>query len=89
MFGCQELGPDEEWHADSYAIDCKSDAHTGFKGAALFCIVLYPVGIPLTFLFLLHRDERSRRAWHATDESGPSAFDFVRKDYRCATPACH
>jgi hypothetical protein len=62
---CWKVGPDETWHMDDMAIDCDSALHSIFLGLGAFCIVLYPIGIPLTFLFLLVRNDRKseKRGW--------------------------
>jgi hypothetical protein len=61
MFLCQTLGPGKRWHIDDLSVDCDSDVHVAFVLVAAVCIVVYPVGIPLTFFVLLRRDERRRQ----------------------------
>ena len=87
MFSCQSLAVGEGWHPDDYSIDCDSDSHTGFLVMAALGVAIYPIGIPVSFFFLLRRDQTAR-AQQATVMIGDtsseqaSAFDFLRKDYK-------
>ena len=49
---------DECWLRVDYSIDCSTDTYALFEMYAGLCIVLYPLGIPLLFAYLLF----SRRA---------------------------
>jgi hypothetical protein len=60
IFRCQTLATGERWHEEDFSIDCDSTAHTVIVVVDMFCILIYPVGIPVVFLVLLWRDERSR-----------------------------
>ena len=66
---CWTIGPDETWHMDDMAIDCGSGAHVGFMVFAVVCIVAYPIGIPLFFLFLLYRNEKESNAVHPEENT--------------------
>ena len=91
---CWSLGPDESWHTDDMSIDCSSGVHVGFMVAGFVCLVIYPIGIPLAFLFFLLRDKgtivQSSLQPEAATESGAaasaasSAYDFLKKDYKPA-----
>jgi hypothetical protein len=59
IYSCQTLGKDEQWHMDDMAVDCAGGMHSAFMLIGLICIVVYPIGIPLTFFFLLRRDYHS------------------------------
>jgi hypothetical protein len=61
MFLCQTLGLDDRWHVDDFSIDCDSPMHITFTAIATVFIFVYPVGIPLTFVVLLRKDERKRK----------------------------
>ena len=103
MFSCQQLSETEAWHPDDMTVACEDPAHVNYVLAAVFCSVLYPLGVPVVFLVLLRRDEhrrqQARRAIelmtgkkidpdvHTIDQS---AYDFLREDYRpefCEIPA--
>jgi hypothetical protein len=95
MFSCQQLSETEAWHPDDMTVACEDPAHVNYVLAAVFCSVLYPLGVPVVFLVLLRRDEhrrqQARRAIelmtgkkidpdvHTIDQS---AYDFLREDYR-------
>ena len=91
---CWSLGPDESWHMDDMSVDCSSGVHVGFMVAGSVFIVVYPIGIPLAFLFFLVRDKgavvRSSLQHESATESGTaataasSAYDFLKKDYKPA-----
>jgi hypothetical protein len=70
---CWTIGPDETWHMDDMAIDCDSGAHVGFMAFAVVCIVAYPIGIPLLFLFLLYRNEKKSNAVHPEEDTAAPA----------------
>jgi hypothetical protein len=55
---CWALGPDETWHVDDMAVDCASGLHSFFLALGVVSILVYPIGIPLVFLFLLHRNDK-------------------------------
>jgi hypothetical protein len=59
IYSCQTLGVDEQWHMDDMTIDCASRTHSAFMVIGVICIVAYPIGIPLTFFFLLRQDHHS------------------------------
>jgi hypothetical protein len=87
---CWALGPGESWHMDDLSIDCASDAHLGFMAFGLACIVIYPIGIPLSFLVLLWRSGRAVKVQPYASETqttagvkaASSAYDFLKKDYK-------
>ena len=87
LYACQSLGEGEQWHKDDMAIDCTSGVHSLFMVIGFVCIVIYPIGIPLVFLFLLWRNENDK-AVHpdGTEPTTPktSAYDFLKKDYKPA-----
>jgi hypothetical protein len=98
IFRCQTLATGERWHEGDYSINCDSPAHTAIAVVDIFCILIYPVGIPITFLGLLWRDERSRHLKETVKEvaspSGAgdataavpavanSSYEFLRQDYK-------
>ena len=85
-FDCQELHRDElsgiteQWHVDDFSVDCNSASHGTFRFVAGVFILVYPVGIPLCFLFLLWRDNQQRT--QSEQARGVSSFDFLRRDYK-------
>jgi hypothetical protein len=55
---------------DDLSIECYTPTHTWYQSVAVVGVVLYPVGIPLAFLFLLYRYKvpmiaRHKRRCHA------------------------
>eukprot|EP01051_Picozoa_sp_SAG22_P006365 SAG22_NODE_413_length_10849_cov_6.078977_7_plen_1231_part_00 len=94
---CQTLGDGEQWHMGDMSIDCASGTHVAFMALGLVCIIIYPIGIPLVFFFLLRRDTAAN-AIHPEvgqdtkkQETGKkedkenekkSAYDFLKKDYK-------
>ena len=53
---------------------------------AAFCVLIYPIGIPVSFFILLRRDQKARgKTVKQADGNTPeqiSAFDFLRADYK-------
>ena len=49
---------------------CDSGVHIFFVVVAVLCVVVYPIGIPLAFLVLLHRDERQRQLLVYAEDDG-------------------
>ena len=93
---CQMLAEGERWHMDDYSIDCGSATHITFIAFAAVCILAYPIGIPLAFLYLLRRNEGKSLDVVHLDNKGSSenvrnvtrnssAFDFLKKDCECTT----
>jgi hypothetical protein len=83
---CWSLSPGETWHMDDLSIDCASATHVGFMIIGAICIVIYPIGIPVTFLFLLFRNEMPGVV-HPHDttpapEAKHSAYEFLKKDFK-------
>jgi hypothetical protein len=71
---------EERWHDDDYSVGCGSAGHKTFEALAAVFILIYPVGIPVCFLFLLWRDslcdEQRKQSMHM--QGNASAFDFLR-----------
>ena len=80
MFRCHHLEAFESWHPDDYRVDCGSPTHRRYVVAAGIFVGIYPVGVPLGFLWLLRRDQRRRNAGQHD-----STCDFLRSDYRSET----
>eukprot|EP01048_Picozoa_sp_COSAG05_P024518 COSAG05_NODE_5802_length_1084_cov_299.328825_1_plen_361_part_11 len=55
MFICRELDHQERWHVDEYTVDCTDRTHEIYQGMAVIAILIYPVGVPLVFSYLLHK----------------------------------
>lgn len=55
-FMCDKLDDGNEYLRSDYRIICKSSRHKGFQLYAGVMIVLYPIGIPLFYVFLLLRN---------------------------------
>ena len=79
---CWEVGPDETWHMDDMAIDCASGTHVMFMMLGYIFIILYPIGIPLTFLLLLRRNETGKlcEGCCLTDDEKQTMKKFKRLD---------
>ena len=61
-FQCEELSDGTRWLRADLSIDCRGDTHTLFRIYAGFMVLLYPLGTPLFYLFLLRRNrERLNR----------------------------
>jgi hypothetical protein len=87
IFRCQTLAVGERWHEDDFSIDCDSSTHTAIVIVDIFCILVYPVGIPVIFMGLLWRDEQSRKSNEAAKpgkvaEDTKSSYSFLRQDYK-------
>jgi predicted outer membrane repeat protein len=82
MYACKELSETEGWHPDDFTIACNDSVHYFFLLLATIGVIVYPIGIPAGFMFILHRDKRK------TDAGGtPSAsLEFLRVDYK---PDCY
>ena len=55
-FQCEELSDGTRWLRADLSIDCSGDTHTLFRYYAGFMVLLYPLGTPLFYLFLLRRN---------------------------------
>ena len=55
-FQCEELSDGTRWLRADLSIDCSGDTHTLFRVYAGFMVLLYPLGTPLFYLFLLRRN---------------------------------
>jgi len=84
IFNCQTLGPEERWHRDDFSVDCNSSKHTFVAVLAIVGIAVYPVGVPVVFLYLLWRDEQQRvpGAEQTVSVAADSSFHFLRADYK-------
>ena len=56
MFACETLDDGKEYLRADYRVLCKSSRHVGFQVYAGFMILVYTVGIPSFYAFLLFRD---------------------------------
>jgi len=54
-FGCDKIGSDAFLRAD-YGITCGSSSHTWNTVYALACVLVYPLGVPLSYIYVLWRD---------------------------------
>eukprot|EP01048_Picozoa_sp_COSAG05_P010327 COSAG05_NODE_900_length_6670_cov_2.425963_2_plen_1627_part_00 len=58
MFLCHTIGPGQSFHPDDYSVACEGSAvHALFLLFAVITTIIYPVGIPVSFLALLYRDK--------------------------------
>ena len=83
----QPLADQQSLHMDDYAVDCDSGIHHAMFAVAVIAIAIYPVGIPISFLFLLWRNERKKIVPFddeaaAVGKGGSSSYDFLKKDYK-------
>jgi len=60
VFVCDEIMGHSYLRAD-YSIDCGTDEHRYMVILAICMMLFYPIGIPLTFLFILNRRQREVR----------------------------
>lgn len=85
MFSCSDLDPEDSTPEDnSYltadmSISCSSERYKTAKTYAIFCTLVYPVGVPCMYLLLLmrRRDDIMRR-----DEPAGSAEEEKARDTR-------
>ena len=53
---------------------------------AALCVLIYPIGIPVAFFFLLRRDQKARfetvQAVGGNVAEQTSAFDFLRSEFK-------
>ena len=57
-FACENLADGKEYLRADYRIECDSPKHQAFKLFAGIMIVVYPVGIPLFYSYLLFKNRR-------------------------------
>ena len=55
-FQCEELSDRTHWLRADLSVDCDSDFHTLFRYYAGLMVIVYPLGTPLFYLFLLRRN---------------------------------
>ena len=53
MFSCHTLAGGESWLYADLNIECYTPSHWFHIGAAIFFLVIYPLGVPLYFLVIL------------------------------------
>lgn len=68
---CHKLDHGEQWHVDQYSIDCNAGVHTAFELLAVIAIIVYPIGVPVSFLYQLHNN-RAVLSTDAPDKSDKS-----------------
>lgn len=68
------------------ALQCDGDTHTAFTAMAALCVLIYPIGIPVTFFFLLRRDQKARlgavKSVDGNVAEQTSALDFLRSEFK-------
>ncbi|CAM9151036.1 unnamed protein product, partial [Ectocarpus sp. 6 AP-2014] len=67
-FACEELEDGTNYLRADYTIDCDSSKHKAFQVYAGFMAVVYVVGIPTLYAFLLFRDRHVLKDHHADRE---------------------
>ncbi|CBJ48858.1 polymorphic Outer membrane protein G/I family [Ectocarpus siliculosus] len=67
-FVCEELEDGTNYLRADYTIDCDSSKHKAFQVYAGFMVVVYVVGIPALYAFLLFRDRHVLKDHHADRE---------------------
>ena len=55
-FQCEELSDGTRWLRADLSVDCDGDSHTLFRYYAGLMVIVYPLGTPLFYLFLLWRN---------------------------------
>ena len=58
MFACEHLDDGKRYLLADYSIDCESSKHRALQIYAGFMVLLYPVGIPISYAWLLFRNRR-------------------------------
>jgi predicted outer membrane repeat protein len=58
-FRCRTLDGNEQWHTDDYRTSCNTDEYQLASVVAKVSILLYPIGVPALFTFMLVKN-RSR-----------------------------
>ena len=53
MFSCERFDSGQYLLRADYSIDCESDRHQRFQLFAAFMVAVYPIGVPLLFLWAL------------------------------------
>ena len=85
-FSCAVFGYDDAtgatraFLAADYAIECYTDEHGSLRGLAGGLIVLWPIGVPVLFAWLLYVARHSGKASAAL----PSAIRFLHCEYKDA-----
>jgi len=82
-------------HEDDYSIHCNSSKHIAFEIIAVFGTLIYPIGIPVSFFIMLHRDRAReqhevktavvRQMLSKSKEKAKAvgSLTFLRKDCEC------
>ena len=83
-FACDKLDSNNEYLRADYRIKCDSPLHKAFKIYAGFMIIVYPVGIPLFYTFLLFRRRNTlvQGLDHETPINRYDSTSTLRKPYR-------
>ena len=82
VFSCEAFDDGRSYLRADYAVECGTDVHAGAVSLAWLGIALYPIGISLLYVILLHL---TRHAVHDnTPTSLSKALDFLVRDYEPA-----
>ena len=85
-FQCKELSDGSSWLRADLSIDCTSPEHIGVQTYAVAMVVLYPIGTPLFYYFLLRRNRARLEELQANQTLRVQLLDKVRAegDYKAA-----
>ena len=82
-FACEDLDDRKTYLTADYRIECDSSEHQAFQVFAGIMILVYPVGIPLFYGYLLYKN---RRALKSRDEGKREASARVQSFYDLWAP---
>lgn len=57
-FVCEKLDNDIEYLRADYSLECTTSTHKTFEAYAAVMVIIYPIGIPVTFLWWLLKNRR-------------------------------
>ena len=82
-FQCEELSDGSRWLRADLSVDCDSGTHSAFQAYAGLMVLLYPIGTPLYYLYLLRRNRAALERLEANQTNRIKLIERARatRDY--------
>jgi hypothetical protein len=84
MFSCERFDNGQELLRADYSIDCKTDRHRDFQSFAGIMVAVYPIGVPLLFLWAMlpYRHELRDVPTRESEFAKGTHLSFFSMDYK-------
>jgi hypothetical protein len=82
LYDCHDLDTEESWLRDDYFVDCNDSSHTVHQAVGFVFMALYPIGVPIGFLYLLRTSKQALHdPTHPEHQKRNDMYGFVTDDY--------